>query len=187
MESGGSGGSTSGGAGSGGTESGGTGGVTVTNLCAEPADCSADDVLINELSAQGRPDFIELYNAGDLPADLGGYAVTDGSMAPDLSHLAFIPDGTVLEPGKFLYLQEDEQGLVLCVLGEDRCLWFDFGISKSGETVYLMNPDNEVQDSLTYPGEGGEFDDSVTYGRYPDGGDDLGPLLPTEKLPNVQL
>lgn len=184
-------GSGDGGASSGGVGGDGTGGQGVGGTAAGPcmvaSDCSAVDVVINELSAEGRPDFIELYNAGDKPADLGGFGITDGDLTPDVSHLALLEAGTFLEPGQFLYLQEDERPTVNCTLGEDRCLWFSFGISKSGDTVFLMTPESTIQDSLTYPSDAAAqgLTEDLTWGRFPDGDSNAEPLVPTEKGPNV--
>ncbi|MEA2104400.1 MAG: lamin tail domain-containing protein [Candidatus Cloacimonadota bacterium] len=106
-------------------------------------------------------DWIEIYNAGADPVDIGGMFVTD-----DLTDLAcsMIPEGfsdlTTIEPGGYLILwadKEEEQGPLHLS---------DVKLSSGGEQIGLTDRDSTtVLDSLTY----GEQTTDVSCGRLPDG------------------
>ncbi len=108
-------------------------------------------------------DWIEIYNAGDIPGDLGGMYFTDdltdltNSMIPTT-----YPDSTTIYPGEFLIVwadKEPEQG----ILHLD-----DVKLSGGGEQIGLTDTDGTtVIDSLTY----GEQTTDISYGRVPDGAD----------------
>ncbi len=165
--------------GAGGEGTGGTGGQS--NVCEEASACSADGIVINEIRGQGGTDFIELYNGGDKPADLSGYWVSDGTNS------SAIENGVVVLPGAFLYLQDNEGSQAACALGTGNCQWFNFGISSSGETVYLMTPDLSEIDSIEYPSDMSDeaLINGETWGRLPDGADSLAYLSPTLGTSNV--
>ena len=75
----------------------------VFTCTATPTDSA---VRVNELatgtSASATDEFVELFNAGAVPADLSGYKLVyrSGAGSSDVS-LATIPDGTTLAPGAF--------------------------------------------------------------------------------------
>jgi hypothetical protein len=75
----------------------------VFTCTATPTDSA---VRVNELatgtSASATDEFVELVNAGAIPADLSGYKLVyrSGAGTSDVS-LATIPDGTTLAPGAF--------------------------------------------------------------------------------------
>ena len=108
-------------------------------------------------------DWIELYNAGDQPIDIGGMYVTD-----DLNNLTTYqipttyPDSTTIEPGEFLILWADkqpEQGILH--LG-------DVKLSSGGEQIGITQADGTtIVDSITF----GEQTTDISYGRLPDGSD----------------
>jgi hypothetical protein len=87
-------------------------------------------VLVNEACATGD-DRIELFNAGDAPAQLAGWRVVDAgydlAMGPDTAnnqdHSYTFMAGATLEPGAFLVLVKDVDHL--------------FGLGKSDEVILL--------------------------------------------------
>ena len=116
------------------------------NVGAEPLR----DVMINELLAHTsdpEPDFIELYNHSNQPADLSGCHLTDN---PATNKFTFGPDVS-LEPRGFLALDQTQLG---------------FALSSGGETVYLINRNGtRVLDAVRF----GAQAIGVAYGRSPDG------------------
>ncbi len=95
-------------------------------------------VRINELAFDDgeTPGWIELYNAGDQPANLGGVALTD-----DLDQPArwVFPENTELAGGGFLRVPTDELG---------------FSFRPAGESAYLLERDGDrvirFLDSVTW-------------------------------------
>ena len=105
---------------------------------------------INEILARGdgtNPDFIELFNGGPAELDVSGCILTD---SPAVARF-IIPAGTRLAPRDHLVLDRQQLG---------------FGLSASGEAVYLIHPSgNRVLDAVRF----GPQERGVSYGRQPDG------------------
>ena len=135
-------------------------------------DLPIAEFIINEFMADNEftstddngdaDDWIEIYNMGNIPGDLGGYFIAD-----DLEELNSwqIPETdpllTTINPGEYLILwadREPEQGV----------LHVDIVLSASGEAIALTAPDGvTLIDSY-------EFDDQetdISLGRMPDGSD----------------
>ncbi len=108
-------------------------------------------------------DWIELYNAGDQPIDIGGMYLTDDLNNPTLYQIpTTYPDSTTVQPGGFLLLWADkqpEQGILH--LGGMK-------LSSGGEQIGIFKSDGvTVVDSITF----GAQTTDVSYGRMPDGSD----------------
>jgi len=107
-------------------------------------------------------DWIEIYNAGNIPGDIGGMYVTD-----DLTDLlawqipTTDPEMTTINPGEYLILwadKEPEQGILH--LDEVK-------LSSDGEDIGLTAADGTtIIDSYTF----GAQTTDVSEGRLPDGG-----------------
>ena len=107
-------------------------------------------------------DWIEIYNAGNIPADLGGLYITD-----DLGDLVMWqipdtdPDLTTIMPGGYLILwadKEPEQGVI----------HVDIKLDADGEEIGLVDPDGiTIIDSYTF----GAQTTDISEGRLPDGTD----------------
>ena len=114
-----------------------------------------NEVLANSDTATGA-DRIELYNLGPTTVDLSSVYLSDDET--DLLKYK-IPDGIVLRPGDFRAFGEGE---------------FGFGLSASGETIYVTAATNDstplpvrVLDAVGC----GAMEPEVTFGRFPDGAD----------------
>ena len=114
-----------------------------------------NEVLANSDAATGA-DRIELYNPGPTTVDLSNVYLSDDEA--DLLKYK-IPDGVILQPGDFLTVSEGE---------------FGFGLSASGETIYVTAATNDtvpipvrVLDAVNC----GAMEPEVTFGRFPDGAD----------------
>jgi hypothetical protein len=136
-------------------------------VCAPVLSSSHAALKINEFMASNtytqlspdRSDFedwIEIYNSGDTPVDMGGLFLTDDLDTPQRWQF---PPGTMIQPKGFIVVWADGKG-------ED--LHASFKLAESGEAIGLFLPDGTVIDAVTY---GSQLDD-ISYGRYPDGGED---------------
>lgn len=128
--------------------------------------CSAQSqVVINELmadndttvadSAGDFDDWVELYNSGTSTVDLSGFFLTDKADNLDKWEL---PDGTLLEADKYLIIWTDEdssQGIYHA----------NFKLSAAGETIWLLDPDTTIIDSISW----GQQQPDRAYARTPNG------------------
>lgn len=87
-------------------------------------------------------DWIELYNAGDTPADLSGYHLSDRDGNPGKWK---IPAGTILAAGEFVVVFASGKEGAEAPAGE---LHADFKVSNGNEPVVFSDPDLMVVDRL---------------------------------------
>lgn len=111
-------------------------------------------------------DWIELFNDSHEAIDIGGMYVTDDLNQPDMWQIpASFPDSTTIQPGEFLLLWADkdpEQGI----------LHLNIKLSGDGEQIGLAKLTDSgfvFIDTLVF----GSQTADVSYGRFPDGGDDF--------------
>lgn len=136
-------------------------------------------VMINELMpgnsrtvpdpAGTYVDWIELYNGSPEEVDLSGAYLSDSAAKP---RKWSFPPGTVIPAGGYLVVWADGSGTT------DQGLRTNFKLSKQGETLWLVDSDaagNAVLDQVRYERLGQE----VSWGRYPCGGADWQPSVPT--------
>ena len=105
-------------------------------------------LFINEVeSNQGVPgDWIELFNAGSEPVDLGNFLFKDN----DDTRTSRIPEGTIIQPGAFLVLEEERE--------------FTYGLG-AADAVRLYGADGTTLiDSYNWSAHA-----ATTYARCPDG------------------
>ncbi len=130
------------------------------------ANGSTSDIYINEVVSSnsfslvdevlGSPDWIELYNPSASPVDLEGYALTDNLKDP---HKWTFPSASIPAGGYVtVYAAKYE--------GDDELLCTGFGLSKSGELLYLVDPFYNVVQQMEIP----ELVSDVSYARTADGG-----------------
>jgi len=106
------------------------------------------------------PDWVELYNPGPAPIDLGGKYLTDDLADPTKFQIA---DGLVIPVGGFVLFYCDGES-------EQGPLHTNFRLSKSGESIALFDADatgNQLIDAYTF----GLQTPDVSERRYPNGGD----------------
>jgi len=91
---------------------------------------------LNEIMSKDvndNPDWIEVYNSGDVDMDISGYILND----KDVADGGFaIPNGTIIKTNGFYVVDEDESGIK---------------VSSGGEDVSLSKPDKTVIDFTTTP------------------------------------
>jgi hypothetical protein len=126
------------------------------------------DPVINEVMAANSStiadnygdydDWIELYNPGGLPVDIGGMYITDDLNSPAKWHIPTnAPTQTTIAPHGYLLLWADSEA------GEGP-LHVGFKLDKAGEAVGLYRSNLTLVDSIIF---GEQFSD-MSYGRYPD-------------------
>lgn len=105
-------------------------------------------------------DWIELFNAGTSPVDVGGFYITDDLTDPTTWQIpATAPDSTTIQPGEYLVLWADKQP------GQG-VLHVNIKLSGDGEQIGLFAPDGTTPvDTLTF----GPQESDTSYGRVTDG------------------
>jgi hypothetical protein len=115
----------------------------------------------NTISVPGYtyfPDWIEIYNSGEVDVDLAGYSITDDLNVKDKY---IIPSGsaaTIIKSKSYLLIFADDS----VVLGP---LHTNFKLSGSGESIGLYSPSLTALDSITYSAQVSD----KSYGRLPNG------------------
>ena len=137
-----------------------------TNFIVDPSDGRFDD-------------WFELYNASDVPVDLGNYYLTDNTN----NRTQFrIPNSGqyVIPPFGFLLVWADNDSSVNSTNLPD--LHVSFSLAKGGESLGLYAPDGTTLiDSLAF----GAQVDNFSQGRYADGADARYSMnIPTPRAPN---
>lgn len=110
----------------------------------------------------GNDDWIEIYNAGTVPVDIGGMYITDDLSDPTSWQIPTgFADSTTIQPGCFLILWADKES-------EQGVLHVEIKLSGDGEQIGLYASDGvTVIDSLSF----GAQTEDISLGRLHDGGD----------------
>ena len=131
-------------------------------------------LVINEFMAsnntwiqdpQGQyDDWIEIYNYGVNAINIGGMYLTDNPSAPTKWQVPVNnPAATTIAAGGFLLIWADNDTT-------DSGLHANFKLDAGGEQIALFDRDGTTLiDSITFPGQNTD----ISYGRYPDGSNDL--------------
>ncbi|KIA89858.1 lamin tail domain-containing protein [Kaistella jeonii] len=103
-------------------------------------------LYINEVFSDGtkdatNPDWVEIYNASDVAVDLGGYGFYDDGIknSGGTKPKRIIKPGTMVASKGYIVLNTEYTN------GE-----VDFGLSTSGDAVYLDNPNGALVTSLDF-------------------------------------
>jgi hypothetical protein len=119
----------------------------------------ASNNTVNQDERGQYEDWVELYNAGALPLDVGGMYLTDDLSQPTRWR---IPDGTIIPAGGFLLIWADGD------LG-DGPLHASFRLGRTGEEIGLFDRDVAANALIDHVVFGPQATD-VSTGRSPDGG-----------------
>lgn len=126
------------------------------------------DVQINEIYSRGtvgNEDWIEIYNPSTTATDISGFKIYDSGGQAGSKPKKEIPQGTIIPAGGFFVVVVDDT------------LESGFGLSSSGETVWLENASSSIIDSIAFPALGVD----TTYGRSPNGSANWIQLTPPSK------
>jgi hypothetical protein len=149
---------------------------------------SSFGIVINEVSGVGA-DWVELFNAGGAAVDLSGFRIADDDAgAPKLAEAVSLPSGTIVDAGGYLFVLADQGAAAMpgaqttCAPGPSPCFHASFGISKSGDVVYLLDAADQPVDQVVFPAG---VADGQTIGRLPNGSGDFAPNKPTPGAVNA--
>jgi hypothetical protein len=121
---------------------------------------NAQSVRINEVYSRGVAgdlDWIEIYNMTGQPIDLAGYKIYDSGAKSGAKGKKYFPAGAILPAFGNYAIVVDTATFV----GDTTA----FGLSSSGETVWLESPVGVIIDTLAFPVMGTD----TSYARVPDG------------------
>jgi hypothetical protein len=131
--------------------------------------CSNDTTFIpDQVGPDNYPDWIEIYNTGDTPIDIGGWYVTETLADPMLYQIPTnIPEQTIIPGHGYLILKADGVGTGINV---------GFKLGSGGDDIGLSQDGVTFVDALSYGnGAGGGFAvdtpaTDMSAGRTTDGG-----------------
>lgn len=113
-------------------------------------------ILMNEIYARGtasNPDWVEIYNSSSSSADISGYKIYDNGGFSGTKPKKVFPAGSLIPAHGFLVIITDDADSS------------GFGLSNSGEKVWLENNSGDVIDTITYLAHTA----LQSYGRFHDG------------------
>jgi len=184
-----------GGAGASGPSNGGNGdGGSPSEGGTSAASMGTGDVVVNEIDA--NVDWVELYNKGDGPFDLGGLALadSDGAGGPKLDEAIIFPAGTTIAAGASLFILGKQDEIVSpgeqepqteCAPGTSPCFFAPWGLSDGdGDEIFLLDGDRLVSSSA-YPAAVAAKGE--TWCRVPDGTGEFEVCTPTPGAANEGL
>lgn len=123
--------------------------LVINEIVTSNKNSSVDEVL-------GSPDWIELHNCSSSELDLQGYILTDKADDYGLSNM--LPSIRIPAGGyALLYARADQDG--------DTIFCLPFGLSKGGDTLYLMDPSGNLMERIVIPA----LPQDVSYARREDG------------------
>jgi hypothetical protein len=125
------------------------------------------------------PDWIEVYNSGDVDMDISGYFLND----KDVADGGFaIPNGTIIKTNGFYVVDENESGIKVSSGGED------VSLSKPDKTVidFTRTPDMSQNVGLTWAreidGDGEWMISNATKGSSNGSAENVPPIISAEPL-----
>lgn len=113
-------------------------------------------IKLNEIYSRGtalNPDWIEVYNSSASQMDISGYKIYDVGGQSGTKPKKLFPSGSVVPPNGFLVIITDDADPS------------GFGLSSSGEKVWLENDAGLIIDSIDFSA----LEETQSYIRYPDG------------------
>ncbi len=163
------------------------GGFTTLNPSEAPAKLASYTVgasnviklFINEVFADGtkdatNPDWVEIYNDSDIPVDISGFSFYDEGINTGTKPKRVLNAGTIIS-SKGFHVESTEytQGVYTV----------EFGLSTSGDAIYLEDQSGVVVASLDFLTQ--NLSGKKSYGRKPDGSANLEIFtVPTKGLSN---
>ncbi|MFZ4619555.1 MAG: lamin tail domain-containing protein [Bacteroidota bacterium] len=132
----------------------------VLSLLFLTAAMNAQTVRINEVYSRGVAgdlDWIEVYNPSAASVNIGGYKIYDNGAQSGVKGKKLFPAGTIVPAKGFAAIVVDTATFVGDTTG--------FGLSSSGETVWLENAAGVLIDTCVIPALGND----TSYARVPDG------------------
>jgi hypothetical protein len=123
---------------------------------------TACPVVINEILAHAHaaaPDWIELYNTGSTPVNIGGWMLSD--RADDLDKFR-IATGTILKPSGYIVFYENTD----FGNAQNPDTRKPFALTENGETLYLFSGKDRVFPDYLAEAPFGPSETFYSFGRY---------------------
>lgn len=133
-------------------------------LVRRPADYSLvviSEVFYDAAGSDTGKEFIEIHNGSDIPCDISGFKLIDGS--PSSSAFVF-PAGTVIAAGGFLVVAQSYEEFIGLFGVVPDCAGFNFTLNNSGEAVFLEYPDGAIRDAVYIEGGSADFPAPADWG-----------------------
>ena len=145
---------------------------------------------VNEINGQGAlEDYVEIYNNASVPDNCeptfghAGHRHVRPSRHgerpyvrpwapcwPPTKHLLIVANQAPPRMKGGPHMPCDVPGFDAPPYSVTACYWVDWGVSKSGERIYLLNPGGDVREYVDFPIPGAMQPPSgKSYGRFPDG------------------
>ncbi len=113
---------------------------------------ATSNVVINEIQADGSPDWVEIYNPNDREIDISGWTIMDDDPAGHAGKATPLTQGTkIAAHGTFVFRGDRD---------------FSFGLGNKGDTVTLRDADGNTVDQYRWTSKAGS---GSTWQRVPDG------------------
>ena len=171
-------------------------GIVINEILANPDSSVAASDVDGDGSFENDDEFVELYNTGDSPIDIGGWTLnTNDNNAP----LITFPAGTTIPVGGYLVIMGDWDGsnpqpsnfISLDTNGQS---FLDNGdeiiLSNGTDTIAAIynggQNDSQLPDGVT-PEDFGNIPDGSSVQRSPDGSDNIVVANPTPGAPECFL
>ncbi|MBQ8504213.1 MAG: lamin tail domain-containing protein [Clostridia bacterium] len=106
-------------------------------------EVAAVNTTVSQSALEEYFDYVELYNTGTEEINLASYKLSDSKKAESFKQL---PDKT-LAPGEYVAVYCGDSDYVSASTGN---IYLDYGLNRYGETVYLMNSENVIVDTMKY-------------------------------------
>jgi spore coat protein CotH len=121
-------------------------------------DNTSSKIVMNEIYSRGTstdPDWIEIYNGSSTAVDISNFKIYDSGAKGGTKSKKGFPTGAKIAAKGFYVIVTDGSNAE------------DFGLSSSGEAVWLEDSTGTIIDSVTFAA----METTQSYGRSPDGGD----------------
>jgi len=138
--------------------------IIANEFLASSETCCGTEIFVS------AEDFVELYNYGNAPVNIGGWGFSDSE-----GEVATVAPDTTIPAGGYL---------ILWYTGETNGFpEIDAKLSSGGESIYGEDSSGTAIFSVSFDAQ----DEDVSYGRYPDGSDTWQQMNPTPGTSNTAL
>ena len=125
-------------------------------LITQPIIQAQTNFTLNEVYSRGTisdPDWIEIYNFSSSSVDISGFKIYDVGGRTGTKPKKVFPSGSIVPANGFLVIVTDDTSAS------------GFGLSSSGETVWIENTSGIIVDSVVFP----TLQTTESYSRVPNG------------------
>ncbi|MDY6934049.1 MAG: lamin tail domain-containing protein [Spirochaetota bacterium] len=125
------------------------------------------EVFYDPPSPESEREFIEIYNGHNYACDISGFVIIDGK--EDSTPFTF-PLDSLIPSNSFIVIAKSYDGFYNYFELYPDYSGFTFPLNNDGETIYLLRPDNHINDAMCFEGGVGDIcymDDWCIYNEEP--------------------